>query len=141
MRLVWLSCGACGCEWEEIERAGDDRFCHACGGARVELLLFGGEKRAPDVRRVPRPERIERLAWLLGTKALASARESGDWDYRASEGDDPNDLEAEYWLAKYRSQHERTLAAEDVVLTKEEEELAASAFRQGWDWAAPPLDE
>ncbi len=138
MKLEWRSCGACGSEWEELARASDEPFCQACGSRRIEKLLFGGEKRPPDFRKVPRAERIEGLSWLLGTKAFASARETGDWDYRESEGDDPNDLEAEYWLAKYRAQVDRTLATEDIVLTPEEEDAAASAFRAGWDWAAPP---
>jgi hypothetical protein len=141
MKLVWRSCGACGSEWEDIERGSIDPYCAECGSRRIETLLFGGEKRAPDFRRVPRPERIEGLAWLLGTKALAFARESGDWDYRASEGDDPNDLEAEYWLASYRPTVERTLTTEEITLTKDEEDAAATAFREGWDWAVGPLDE
>lgn len=140
MKLEWRSCGACGSEWEELARASDEPFCRACGSRRIEKLLFGGEKRPPDFRRVPRPERIEGLAWLLGVNAFASARESGDWEYRASAGDDPDDLEAEYWLGSYRANLERTLASEEIALSADEESAAADAFGAGWDWAKPPPD-
>lgn len=138
MKLVWRSCGACGSEWEDLERRSIDPYCESCGSRRIEKLLFGGEKRAPDFRRVPRAERIEGLAWLLGLKALRSAQESGDWDTRATQGDDPNDLEAEVWLDSYRAQVEKTLGGEEIILSREEEDAAANAFRAGWDWGAPP---
>lgn len=133
--MRWRSCGACGREWEEPPRGALRPFCAECGSKRVETLLFGGEKRAPDFRRVPRAERIEGLGFVLGAAALESARESGDWGLRASEGGDPDELEAEYWLDSYRSKLEKILAGEEILLGKEEAELAATAFRAGWDWA------
>lgn len=137
MRLVWRSCGACGAEWEELHRGAPRPFCAECGSKRVESLLLGGAKRAPDLRRVPRAERVEGLGFVLGVAAFGAAHESGDWDHREGEGDDPNDLEAEYWLASYRSKLAKTLADEEIVLTKDEEDVAAAAFRDGWGWAAP----
>lgn len=135
MKLVWVSCGACGHEWEGFDR-GLPPFCPDCGSERIEKLLFGGKKRAGDPKRVPRDERVVRLAFLMGTRALLSAKESGDWDYREGEGDDPNDLEAEYWLATDRAKLVATLAKEEVLVTADEESKAADAFREGWAWAA-----
>ncbi|CAN5483202.1 hypothetical protein BH09MYX1_BH09MYX1_36340 [soil metagenome] len=134
MRLAWRSCAACASEWEELDRRLRP-FCSACGSKRVETLLFGGEKRAPDFSRVPRGERIDGLGFVLGIAAYASARDSGDWDYRKDQGDDPDDLEAEYWLDAYRAKADKALANEEIVLAKDEEDAAATAFRAGWDWA------
>ena len=137
MKLVWISCGACGAEWEEQER-GMPPFCTTCGGQRIEKLLFGGQKRQGDMTKVPREERIGGLGFLMGLEALRSAKESGDWDSREGEGDDPNDLEAEYWLAHHRAKLVATLEKEGLLLEKSEEDKAADAFRSGWDWAVGP---
>ena len=134
---MWRSCGACGSEWEEVQRGPVRPFCAECGSKRLETLLFGGEKRRPDFSRVPRQERIEGLGFVLGVAAVDSAHENGEWDYRTSEGGDPNELEAEYWLDSYRAKLEKTLAGEEILLTKEEEDVAATAFRAGWDWTPP----
>ncbi len=134
MKLVWVSCSACSSEWDDLDR-NIRPFCPSCGSKRVEKLLIGGQKRTGDVKRVPREERIDGMGFLLGVEALHSARESGDWDQREGQGDDPDDLEAEYWLARYRARLVGTLAKEEVIVTTEEEEAADRAFRRGWDWA------
>jgi hypothetical protein len=137
MKLVWVSCGACGSEWEAFDR-GMPPFCSTCGSDRIEKLLFGGQKRVGDPRRVPREERVRRLGFLFGTEAAKSSKESGDWDAREGEGEDPNDLEAEYWLMHYRAKLGTTLSKDEIVVTPEEESAAADAFREGWDWVVGP---
>jgi hypothetical protein len=133
MKLVSVGCGACGAEWEDIDRGGIRAFCTTCGSKQVEKLLFGGKAKPGDLTRVPREVRIEGAGRLLGIDAIDSARQTGDWEHYESIGNDPNDLEAEYWLARYRSQLETMLLKEGIVLTEEEENKASTAFRDGWD--------
>lgn len=137
MKLIWTSCAACGAEWEAVDRS-IPPFCPTCGSERTEKLLFGGQKRVSDMTRVPREERIVGLGFIMGLDALRSAKESGDWDLREGEGGDPNDLEAEYWLAHHRSKLVATLGKEGLLLDEKEENAAAEAFRRGWDWAIGP---
>jgi|GEM_PF-6436614 len=137
MKLTWTSCAACGAEWEALDRSMPP-FCPTCGSERIEKLLFEGQKRASDMTRVPREERIVGLGFILGLDALRSAKESGEWAERLGEGADPNDLEAEYWLGHHRSKLVASLEKEGLLLDETEEDAAATAFRRGWDWAVGP---
>ena len=113
---VWRECSACGSQWEEGERGRP--FCTACGSRRIEKLLLG-EAKGPNLRQIPRDERIDNLAWLAGAKAFEPG-EDGD----------------EAWLGPELPRLQKTLAAEEIFLSNSEQERAAAEFKKGWDWAA-----
>ena len=67
----------------------------------------------------------------------ATARESGDWERLRSDGEDPNELEAQYWLSAERAKLHAILRKEGITLGDEDEAAAADAFGDGWELYRP----
>jgi len=137
VKRVIVGCSACGAEWEDFERHRDRPLCMTCGSREIENLLFGAAGKAGDVGRVPRDRRIAGAARLLGYAAAAAARESGDWERLESDGEDPNELEAQYWLGAERARLHAAMRKEGIVPGDEDEAAAADAFGEGWELYRP----
>ncbi len=132
MKLVLYGCNACGAEWEDFERHRDRPLCLTCGSRDHDRLLLGVPGKPGDVTRLPRDRRIRGAARLLGYNAARAAREGGAVERRSSEGEDPNELEAEAWLTTERASFHALMRKEGIVPTEEEEKTASEAFTKGW---------
>ena len=130
VKLVIVGCNACGAEWEDFEIHRDRPLCTTCGSRDHDALLFGVAGKGGDLSRVPRDQRIAGAARLLGWDASRSAHERGAFE--SYEGEDPNELEAQAWLATERAHLHATLRKEGIIPTEEEEALASEAFTEGW---------